>query len=253
MGTISRPYERCERMDSQLAQVVSLTAYGNAFLAGDRQPFPLETLRQSSSGFALTQSTTFYENGTTVADEPRRWFLHLSERRASRLWAVGSDPIGMQADYRGASELWTARWNQDAAGHGWNVVYHAQSSDQRIAKPNLKQTEDALRNALQDVFLFTVMNGLDQWQTLIAEATAIVNQDTMISPNALLPAKGFSDQARYIFDAASTAWIFGGQGSWSDLKFKDAGTRSEYEDITRRLYDAVVMAIIDAANSFEAP
>lgn len=239
-------------MDSQLAQVVSLTAYGNAFLAGDVKPFPLETLRQSSSGFALTQSTTFHENGSMIADEPSQWFKHLLERRVSRLWAVSGDPMGIQADYRGAAEVWLAHWEQDASGHGWHVDYHAQSGGHAFAKPKLKQTEDLLRNTLQDVFLFTVMNGLDQWQTLIAEATAIVNQDTMISPNALLPAKGYSDQARYIFDAASTAWIFGGAGSWSDLKFKDAGTRSEYEDITQRLYEAVVTGIIDATNSYEA-
>lgn len=240
-------------MDSQLAQVVSLTAYGNAFLGGSREIFPLETLRQSSSGFALTQSTTFYENGSLVAKDPSEWFMHLIEKRVSRLWTVLDDPMMIQADSRSGSELWATQWEQDEDGYGWHAVYSVKGSGQRITMPDLKQTEEILRNALQDVFLFTVMNGLDQWQTLIAEATAIVNQDTMIPPNSLLPAKGFSDQARYIFDAASTAWIFGGEGSWSALEFKDASVRAEYKELTKRLYDAVVKGIIDAANSFEVP
>lgn len=238
-------------MNSELAQLVSLTAYGNAFLAGDVQPFPIDALKQSSSGFALTHSTTFHENGRVIANDPVQWFEYLLDCRTMRLWASR----GIQADLRGGAVIWRPRWIEDAAHHGSDVEYHTDPSAaaQKMARPNLSQTEESLRAVLQDVFLFTITNGLPQWQDLFTEAMSILNQDTMISPNVLLPAKGFSDQARYIFDAATQAWVFGGAGSWSDIKMPDAASQHEYENITARLYNSVHQAILDAANSFEAP
>src|SRR5437763_746042 len=117
-------------MNAELAQLVSLTAYGNAFLAGDTKPFPLDVLRQSSSGFTFTLSTGFMDNGQMVAQDPTAWFQSLLERRAIRLWAMTYhtsqvhmthyiEPIssgiarGIQVDARDGKMLWSPQWVED--------------------------------------------------------------------------------------------------------------------------------------------
>ncbi len=68
----------------------------------------------------------------------------------------------------------------------------------------------------------------------------------------MVPAAGYSLDARQLLAMASRAWVFGGMGSWNDIGFTDAARNEEYRRVSQELYRAVTDAIRDAANSFGA-
>jgi len=68
-----------------------------------------------------------------------------------------------------------------------------------------------------------------------------------------LPGIGHSLAARQIYAAACQSWVFGGMGSWNDLVFQDPIENSEYEDLSRQLYEAINSGIELSVNSFRAP
>ncbi|MGY6499848.1 MAG: hypothetical protein ACXIVQ_02975 [Acidimicrobiales bacterium] len=69
----------------------------------------------------------------------------------------------------------------------------------------------------------------------------------------MMPAVGYSIEARRLLSMATRAWVFGGMGSWNDVGFSDRETHERYRAISERLYRAVIDAVRDAANAFERP
>jgi len=51
-----------------------------------------------------------------------------------------------------------------------------------------------------------------------------------------------------IFEAGY-AWVFGGMGSWNDIGFQDEKDRQLYEDLSDKLYDLVIAALVAGINS----
>jgi len=68
----------------------------------------------------------------------------------------------------------------------------------------------------------------------------------------LLPAVGFSLEARQTLAAAAQACVFGGMGSWNDLALEQAEMQPRYEQISAALYEAVKSALVMASNTFTA-
>lgn len=66
----------------------------------------------------------------------------------------------------------------------------------------------------------------------------------------MLPQTGYSVEARQLLAMATRSWVFGGMGSWNDVGFGDPDVQAEYEEITSRLYGAVVDAIRAATKAF---
>lgn len=56
-----------------------------------------------------------------------------------------------------------------------------------------------------------------------------------------------SKTSEAMLDAAQSAWVFGGMGSWNDMTF-DGEERREYEAASEELFTAVNNAICVAAN-----
>jgi hypothetical protein len=50
-----------------------------------------------------------------------------------------------------------------------------------------------------------------------------------------------------MLDAAQSAWVFGGMGSWNDMSF-DGEEQREYEEVSEQLFTAVNNAICVATN-----
>ena len=55
--------------------------------------------------------------------------------------------------------------------------------------------------------------------------------------------------AHRLLAMASSAWAFGGMGSWNDLGFATTEANDEYEAVSRDLYAAIMDAVVAAVNA----
>jgi len=67
----------------------------------------------------------------------------------------------------------------------------------------------------------------------------------------MLPPVGYPLDARRILAAATQAWVFGGMGSWGDIRFEDKSVETAFWPLNTKLRVAVEDALISATNSFD--
>lgn len=76
---------------------------------------------------------------------------------------------------------------------------------------------------------------------------------SLSSPNAqgalLLVPEQYPLAARQLIDAAASAWVFGGMGSWNDLYIENDADYHEYERLSSALHTALYRAVSAAVNS----
>ena len=220
-----------DRMNGELVQLVALVAHGNAVLAGDEfdaARVELEFVR--STGFEVSPGAV-----VSIAE----W---LGRSGALAPW-LALDPWRLVA---GAS-TWRADWEFD--DRQWTVVYREAGAAPEMPTPDVSARDRELRAAIVKARDFAVRAGnLDNWVGIFDDALAADGSGS----DLLLPPVGYPPDARLLLAMASTAWVFGGMGSWNDLGFADEETNAAYERVTRRLYRAVLTAIAAAVNSFEA-
>jgi hypothetical protein len=49
--------------------------------------------------------------------------------------------------------------------------------------------------------------------------------------------------------ASSSAWVFGGMGSWNDIGFPDKQKEDEYDRLSAELYEVINECYVAVANS----
>lgn len=99
---------------------------------------------------------------------------------------------------------------------------------------------------------FTKSNKLTNWEKIFQNANACLsttNPDELMQDN-YLPEDCFSLEAKQILTACSTAWVFGGMGSWSDLS--QVNDYDLYSRLTANLWDTLCKSIAAAINSYPA-
>lgn len=269
-------------MNGPIAQIVALTCYGNAFLAGE----PAERFFSANSTCQFCESVTFATlnknifgkvKEVEIASSPEAFFANLKSRgargirlsqaqqnnsriadRLSAGFVGGGGTWTMEVLFpRELSEFWIARWevgNQNAPDRRiWRVTYGrlSQGKSKPSAAGELTPAIQELEQSLQDIRTFSERQKLDAFTKSFAEAL-----DTIATQGAarhgyhqdLAPPGFLSDQAAMLLDACQSAWVFGGMGSWSDLGFAGEDQKT-YERVSDRLFQAVNSAIAAAATS----
>ncbi|MCB1681075.1 MAG: hypothetical protein H6858_06015 [Rhodospirillales bacterium] len=59
----------------------------------------------------------------------------------------------------------------------------------------------------------------------------------------------FSLKAQRTLGAVQAAWVFGGKGSWNDIRLSDGKDHDDYEKLSDELYTRFCKAIVYAVNS----
>ena len=97
------------------------------------------------------------------------------------------------------------------------------------------------RGPLATAEQFAAQSGLQPWD---ADPTAEppYHRD-------LFPDHCYSEASRRFASMAQAAWVFGGMGSWNDLGFSEPEIHSEFEQISRDLFAAVMLACVASANA----
>ena len=269
-------------MNSELTQLVTLAAHGNAYLAreggaapelvGTNSMFNFSSLRfvrgPGSDGDGMT--------GTVVAEGTAGWYAELRELGARNIWLVrragptwedtpqhmlvafaGGGDWHLQVDYPDRSEAWPAFWRfagKPGEGH-WYVTYGAVPLEgmPQAQKHDLGATGARLRQALVEIEQFARANGEETWAGIFKAALDDFDGGGEYRYPEMLPDEGYSSEARRLLSVAARAWVFGGMGSWNDLSFPAGEARADYDRLSSQLYDAVMTAVVAATNSFERP
>lgn len=266
-------------MNGEWAQVITLVAHGNYFLTHPE----ISTIELSgNSTFQFVNEVTFahYKStldpkGTKVAGNVSDWFDILRERKVKRLWNIGFSwdradmaehiaigfasgvPIAIQVDLPEGYELWYPLWKTGGAPQKpWFVEYRGLSFgySHAAAQMGMEDVKVRLYNAISSVEQFARKPGVNLgfWADHFTKALRLLESEEPVLPyhSDLLPATGFSNEAKQILAAASQAYVFGGMGSWNDLGFEKPEENNEYEEVTQTLYQAVKMSALLASNSY---
>jgi len=270
-------------MNGPIAQLVATTCYGNAFL----QHVPnIPRFFPDNSTCQFCESITFVEIKTPlirkqreviIADTPDDWFRYLKEREAfgirlihqpqnhpeisDRMSAgfVGGGGIwALGVRLRGATEYWMSRWeifNQDdMEQQSWKVTYGRVGRQPGIISPGLGKSavrSDFISSLLQ-IRAFSEKNNCD-FTEFFSRALKSLKEDSAEHEyhKDLWVAGTLSESSQAILDAAQSAWVFGGMGSWNDMMFEGDEER-EYERVSEQLFSALTGAICFAANETDA-
>ncbi len=269
-------------MNGPIAQIVALTCFGNAALSGHDVGtfFPKNSTCTFCDrvNFVIVEKTPSEEaKETEVAGTPDEWFAFLKSSAAQGIRlsrTPGNDPkfsdritagfVGgggtwamevLFPPYRG--ELWIARWevwNQKAPENRiWRVTYGRVASGvtAMLKSADLADIITRLTESLRDIHAFSAKHECggftqrfaDALDTLESGGKNLHGYHKDLAPDGFLPA-----EAAAILDAAQSAWVFGGMGSWNDMGF-DGDDEKQYERVSEQLFQVVTEAIVAAANS----
>ena len=265
-------------MNGEQAQLVALTWHANAAIAGTPAPFADDlTARmcQSIRFVVMRRSALGMFKEVPVAATPDAWFARLRHNGVTGVQLafapdedaglpdrVTSGFVGGGGDWRllalladGTCEHWIARWemgNQRAPDDRiWRVTYGL-AGTAPIAPPRPPSFADVLARfttALVNIRAFSERNDCGNFTNCfqsaldcLADPDACIGDDRSPTLNGVVP-----PQALALLSAASSAWVFGGMGSWNDMAF-DGATDVEYRKVSGDLFATLREAIVAAAN-----
>lgn len=274
-------------MNGILAQLVSLTSYGNAFLQRNDD---VENFYPGNSTFQFCNKVNFVNFKKTlfsstpkevqVADNPIEWLRLLKKQgcKGLRLFyePTQNPPAGtpdhklagmvggggtwmIETMYGKFSHYWFNRWQvtqkDDPERKIWSVSYGMIDKDQPVSNKqfDIKEISSLLQQNLQSITAFAQTQQLSNWAGVFTKAASILNSVTPIQDyyhQDLLVEKHYSLQARQLLAAAGAAWVFGGMGSWNDLGFDTDETNKTYDNLSAQLYNVINQAVLAVANSF---
>jgi hypothetical protein len=273
-------------MTGILAQVISLTSYGNAFLqAGEL----IEDFFPSHSTFQHCNKVDFKNfrkrifssspQEAPVANDPNEWFRFLKKGGCKKIRLFyqptgNKDPTpdhmlaGMvggggtwmiETVYGRYSHYWFNRWEvtkkDDPGGKIWSVSYAMTDKDQPVTdvRKDIRETCSLLEQSLIAITEFADARQLSGWAGVFKKASAILNSTDPAGDyyhHDLLVEKHYPLIARQLLFAAGAAWVFGGMGSWNDLVFETPEDNKRYDDVSAGLYAAINQSVLAVANSF---
>jgi hypothetical protein len=268
-------------MTGTIAQLVALTCYGNAFLAGVDIPhfFPENSTCQfcdSIKFVELSKSSLGKITEATTAGSPDEWIEQIKKHGALgiRLLREPQNKAGvtdrMSAGFVGGggswmmevllpnnrSMLWAPRWevwNQNAPQNKiWRVTYGLVAEIETKSFPTraLQAVKVDFQAGLEKIRAFSQQEKCDGFTKCFDSALkALAEPEADIGYHKdLFVAHSLSADGASLLKGAMGAWVFGGMGSWNDMGF-DGERQKEYEQVSERLFSIVNEAISTAATS----
>ena len=272
-------------MTGILAQLVALAAHGNHYLESSKL---MEKFFPDHSTFKFCNSVKFVTfkkplfssklKTLSAGDNPTDWFNYLKDDGCLgfKLYYQHSEDQNFGKDYKMAgfvggggtwyiqtiyksfSYFWTSKWEgfeDENKNMGWNVSYgramHKFRQKEEATRTS-HEVHSALKETLMSISEFSSKHELDHFKEQFDNAIRILDHP---KPNEqyfhqdLLPKGHLNLEEEQLLYAASSAWVFGGMGSWNDLGFESEEEHQQYETLSERLYDDIIQSIISAVNS----
>lgn len=268
-------------MTGVLAQLISLTAYGNQWLRTGQLP---DGFYPGSPAFKFCNTVDFREvdgsNELLIAIDPYFWYRYLQHEgcRTLRLYyhpaqerpparehqlagMIGGGGVWLiEAIFDDHSDFWSARWQVTRKDDPNNLIWSVNYGRTYVQQPTVNLQFDlavaaaGLLGALGAILQFALQKHLSNWADFFQKAMPRLGSDAPAAGyyyEALVPDQDYSLEARRILYTAASAWAFGGMGSWNDQYFEDPKDNQVYDEVSARLYDAINSAIVAAVNSFQ--
>jgi len=258
-------------MTAALAQIIALTAYGNAHLRNASVPMGLVADHPVFRSCRTVDFRMMDDAGSVsgsaariVATKPSGWFLYLQAGGCRRLRLCVEYPQGrpalipgpaafsppgpgkamIETLYEGYSTYWTGQWESEQLEQGdepsWRVSYlRSGKRPVRNLHSDPAKVRQALWHTLEDCSAFALSQGLTHWGDHFSKARNILDS-RMPGSNTpdrdILPESGYSLDARQLIYCAMSAWVFGGMGSWNDLSLNSAEAADTHQKLSGQLY-----------------
>jgi hypothetical protein len=275
-------------MTGTLAQLIALTAYGNAYLAtGNLLDFyPSNTTFQfcKSVDFVAFKKPFLFSNfskpkETIVAATPTDWFKLVEKDGCKKLrlyfqyskdqslaqdhklagMVGGGGTWLIEAIYDNDSDYWANRWevkDQNAEDRKiWKVSYVMAASHNKTTnlQVDLDSTKEKISETLTEIADFAYQHDYKGWGEQFDKAKATLsdkNPKENFYHKDLIITDNYSLVAQQLLFAAGNAWVFGGMGSWNDIMFDNNDDEKKYDELSAKLYDDINQSILAAVNSY---
>ncbi|HWA14882.1 MAG TPA: hypothetical protein VG817_00515 [Gemmatimonadales bacterium] len=262
-------------MNTGLAQLVALTAHGNIALHAANHRSGLE----QSNLFQYVGQLSFGMTDTPQPADPETatgWFNALRARGIQRLHLIRlpAEPEGTLRSYdrsafangeqaaiaavdpRGRMELWVPQWHSVERGRQqtWVLRYRGSPAgtwSEALRGKGVQEVTSALRETLREIAAFAAANELEHWAEHFDRAASLLDPSARQYNADMLPEAGYTAEARRLLTTAMSGWGFGGMGSWNDTGPVNSDDYPRYQALTQQLYDAIMDALIAAANDFQ--
>lgn len=268
-------------MVGTLSQLVTLVSYGNAYLRGREigSLFPVNSTFQfcNTVEFLLLKPAKSGFTEELLADSPLKWLEFLKSKNCTRLklshlptqkpetpdhmlaaFVGGGGRWLVESVYKIDADYWEARWqvtNQNAPDKKiWRVSYGAIAQDTKRSIDTLSNLSDIrrrLEQTLVQICAFAKKHDLGNFATCFQNGLDCLSSNQALEKTYhkdLAPSGWYSTEAEQLLAATSTAWVFGGMGSWNDLGF-DGDENKVYQDLSAKLYSTINESIAAAVNS----
>ena len=269
-------------MQGELAQLISLTSYGNEYLKSGNLPLFYYPEHHTFKFCRLVEFVIPGDRKASYelvwAENPLSWFEKLKQEGCSglKLYYQRSDPHPLAQEYQliafiggggrwlieteinGQAQYWLKRWEltnrEDPEQKIWTVHYMRLEEktppvNQHFEIDEVKIEFESVLTALID---FCKRQDLPQWGPVFLSGKNILTSPMAFPENHdldLLVNKNYTHVAQQLLYAIDESWVFGGMGSWNDIGFEDVAVQKEYDELSGRLYAVMMKGIIAVVNS----
>lgn len=272
-------------MNGITAQLISLVSHGNEYLTSRQLPVDYYP---ANAAFRYCRLVDFWDikksflgnpKEVKIAATPLEWFPFIRKEGCTKLrlyyellpqsnvgpphklaaFVGGGGTWLIEAMYKKDSDFWAPRWQathpQDPDQLIWSVNYgrtsnHYASSNMR---PDVHEKAAELHSNLVQIRDFAIEQNYPEWGSVFQQALDDLEgaaADPAAKFGDFLVAKNHTPEAIHLLQACSSAWVFGGMGSWNDLSFDTDAANARYDALSAALYQAVIQGALAAANSF---
>lgn len=262
-------------MNLEIAQMITLISYGNAYLNG--HSISLDLNHSTTNSCKKIDFIEWIANGETskeilLANNPNEWFEYLKNADVKNL-KLHFPPTGgdrMSASFLGGerwiieafkgpfSDIWDVRWKiqpHQMEERIWEVTYGLTSKNYNLAKikyPQLEYWHKELINGITKIKRFAEKQALAQFINIFQSALdCLISKDplSLIIHNDIVPQEMYNLMAKQIFASCAKAWIVV-MVDWNKLLFKGK-IHKEYNKISDDLYLKICRALMVATNSYQ--
>lgn len=262
-------------MKTSIAQIIALTAYGNAFL--QNQPVNFD---KNHSTAQHCKEITFIEwpSEIVLAEDPNAWFQFLKKNQIESLILdfapldkgikesresmgfIGGGGRWLISSIKGENaEIWEGGWiapKENETRDNWTVTYGRIAKEWSLPNPeifsSIDQSHKNLKSALKSIIQFAKDQNLEEFVEIFNKGLTCLSSEL---PNVnvyhkdLLIEENYSLKARQVLAACQTAFVFGAMGSWNDMTY-EGKTQERYDKLSNALFSSIMKSICTVVNSF---
>lgn len=151
--------------------------------------------------------------------------------------------------------FFSAQWEFDSVQKVWNILYTEQEwKDAPSGKPHFENNVDSFKSVLSEIKELALKIDCDGFAVVFQKALDILSGSSDYTDTAfhMHPPK-IPEENLHLFEAASTADVFGAMGSWNDsppYMAHEKGMDKEYESLSSELLKQVRLATLYAINEW---